>query len=118
MRERTPWILSTCVFGALCIASSLVAIKMSKQLEEQAPRLERRDNRCHVERFTAANASENLRKPEPSWREFGLVQFKNLELGGWQMANMCSPVTVGASCADNDLPCQLAALDWAMVNIR
>jgi hypothetical protein len=106
-----------------CLALGLFALAthacaLQRQLDEQAPRLARRDARCNVEQFEAANASDNLRSPDPAWREWGLSQFKSLDLGGWQMGNMCAAVSVGATCDDHDLPCQLAALDWAMVNIR
>jgi hypothetical protein len=106
------------VLTLLCIGLAIYSIRLATRLEEQAPRLERRDMFCHQVQFTAEQASDNLRSPEPARREWGLGQFKILDLGGWQMANMCSFVSIGATCADHDLPCQLAALDWAMLNIR
>lgn len=118
MRDHIPWIISTVTLGVLCIAIALVPISMSRELAEQAPRLERRDMFCHVESGQAAGARANLRSRDADARAWGLVQFKTISLGGWQMANMCSMVSVGATCDDGDLPCQLAALDWAMVNIR
>jgi hypothetical protein len=118
MNERTPWIISTALLGGLCIGIALVPVSMSRQLDEQAPRLERRDQYCHQEKFEAETASDNLRSHDKNTRDWGLLQFKTLSLGGWRMANMCSPISVGDTCDDRDLPCQLAALDWVTVNIR
>lgn len=107
--------------GVVAITVMLMKLAdFTNTLYEQAPRLERRDQYCHQEKFQAESASDNLRSRDPATRAWGLGQFKGLGVGGWRMANMCAPqgISIGASCDDNDLPCQLAALDWAMVNIR
>lgn len=103
-----------CVVFLAC-AVTLMFMPYGHSIE---PRLERRDVYCRQVQFQAEQTRDNLRNPDKVIRDGAREEFKILALGGWSMANMCSAVHVGATCDDDDLPCQLAALDWAMVNIR
>jgi hypothetical protein len=108
-----------------CLALGLFALAthacaLQRQLDEQTALLEKRNTTCHSLKDAAVTASEYLRSDDRDKRDFGLQLFKMLNANGGQTTNMCVPVgiSVGATCDDHDLPCQLAALDWAMVNIR
>lgn len=109
------------LIGVLLLCMMAIATHarhQAEQLDEQAPRLERRDVYCRQIQFQAALTRDNLRSADKATRDGAREQFKILALGGWSMANMCSAVHVGVTCDDDDLSCQLAALDWALINIQ
>lgn len=116
MNERTPWILSTILLGALCVVIALVPIRLVAQLEAQAPVIETYGQKCHVVRYGLESVRSNL--GSANLRDFGETQYKTFTRGNWAEPNMCSAIHVGEFCEGNDLPCELHALDWALVNIR
>lgn len=116
-------IILSIVIGSLLLAAMALAMRsrhQAAQIDEQTSRLEKRDTTCHSLKEAAITASEYLRSDDRDKRDFGLQLFKMLNANGWQTTNMCVPVgiSVGVQCGATDLSCQLAALDWALVNIR
>lgn len=117
---KGPWFQIAMLFFGSSIGSGVTVYYQHNKLHDQTARLEHRDLWCHQVQFQAADARTNLRSADPARRDWGLGQYKVLDLGAWQMANMCADpgISIGASCDDDDLACQLHALDWALINIR
>ncbi len=118
--EPTPWIILNMGVVLIIILFTVHITQLRDQLDDQAPRLEHRDITCHSLKIAAITGSEDLRSADPTNRDWGFQQYKMLSSNGWQTANMCVPTHLAlvARCDDDDLPCQLAALDWAAINIR
>jgi len=114
------WFQVAIVFLGCWVGSLVAVVSQHNDLHDHAARLEHRDLWCHQVQFQAETVRIDLRSGDPARRSWGLGQYKVLELGAWQMANMCADpgISIGAACDDDDLACQLHALDWALVNIR
>ena len=108
---------AACLTG---LALGFTVVRQHKQLADQSVAVERRTSTCLGVRLDLEHTRAAVIDPEKHSIAAGAYRFTQYMRDDWQMINMCASNTlyVGASCAPDDKPCKLHALDWALVNIR
>ncbi len=118
--KNTRWIvlLAALVTFATLGVLVVVVVLQASELRQQEPVMQNHRDHCAVTRQNLTLARRKLLSDDPNTRALGLAQYRVASLGRWAEASMCTPIEVDVSCSDEDLPCQLHAIDWALVNVR
>ena len=114
-------ILCVTLAAVICIlALSILNRHHTALLDEQSPTVARRTVQCSRIRDSIEDVRTSLLSDRADLRHWGRDGFRILTHDDWAIVNTCAPESVhvgDSSCLDN-LPCQIHALDWALVNIR
>jgi hypothetical protein len=118
----TSTLCATVATGICILALSLLILNRhhAALLDEQSPTVARRKAQCLRIRGSIEDVRSSLLSDRADLRHWGHDGFRILTHDDWAIVNTCASESIhvgDSSCLDN-LPCQIHALDWALVNIR
>lgn len=89
-------------------------------LDRVQARAERLNNHCSFIRLSLNDLRKNLKQSDEKHQRYANGAFGNIEMNDWREVSLCVPenISVRDGCSDNDVPCMLHAVDWALVNVR